>query len=71
MKNMENSDVLACPFCKKSKKRDPWDDEGDETPSGMKNGKCLNCGAWMDSYGIIHKAKCSGGFHEDGECPVK
>lgn len=70
MKNQGNKDVLACPFCK-GKKRESWDDEDDETPSGMKDGKCSNCGAWMDSYGIIHKAKCPGGFHEDEKCPVK
>lgn len=71
MKSKGNKDVLACPFCK-GKKRDSWDDEDDdETPSGMKDGKCPNCGAWMDSYGIIHKAKCPGGFHEDEKCPVK
>lgn len=34
----------------------------------MKDGKCQSCGAWMDSYGIVHAEGCQGGFHE--ECPV-
>ena len=72
MKN-QSKDVLPCPFCKKKRGGSYDDDEEDEdeAPSGMKDGKCLKCGAWMDSYGIIHKAKCPGGFHDDEKCPVK
>jgi len=33
----------------------------------MRDGKCRACGAWMDSYGIVHAEGCQGGFHE--ECP--
>jgi hypothetical protein len=44
---------MACPYCK----------------SEMRDGKCSGCGAWVDSYGIIHRPKCQGGFHE--ECPGK
>lgn len=44
----------GCPYCKSN---------------DMKDGKCPDCGAWTDSYGILHRAKCPGGFHD--ECPVK
>jgi len=36
----------------------------------MKDGKCRECGAWTDSYGLIHAECCEGGFHE-GECPCE
>jgi len=38
----------------------------------LKNGKCLECGAWTDSYGLVHDQCCSGGFHEEeGKCPCE
>jgi len=43
----------GCPFC---------------TSEELKDGKCQECGAWTDSYGILHRKNCSGGFHE--ECPA-
>jgi hypothetical protein len=30
--------------------------------------KC-ECGAWKDSYGLIHQEDCQGGFHEDCDNP--
>lgn len=38
----------------------------------MKSGRCLECRAWTDSYGIVHAECCSGGFHEGEEgCPCE
>jgi hypothetical protein len=74
MKNQESKNTLPYPFCKKKRGGsydDDDDDDGEGVSSGMRDGKCSNCGAWMDSYGIIHKAKCPGGFHDDEKCPVK
>lgn len=53
MKKEGTGKGMACPYCK----------------SEMRDGKCLDCGAWADSYGIVHRAKCQGGFHE--ACSVK
>ena len=46
-------DLTRCKYCKEE----------------MKEGKCPNqkCGAWTDSYGLLHRGGCPGGFHE--ECP--
>jgi DNA-directed RNA polymerase subunit RPC12/RpoP len=55
MKKENKATDLKCPYCK----------------SVMRDGKCGECGAWMDSYGTIHKAKCQGGFHDEEKCPVK
>jgi hypothetical protein len=30
----------------------------------MKDGKCPGCGAWTDSYGLVHAEVCQGGYHE-------
>lgn len=54
-KDKEKKSGLECPYCHDT----------------IKDGKCSNCGAWMDSYGTIHKANCSGGFHDEEKCPVK
>jgi hypothetical protein len=35
----------------------------------MASAKCGGCGAWMDSYGLIHGEDCQGGFHEDCNNP--
>jgi hypothetical protein len=51
----EKSNDPKCPYCN----------------NPFKDGKCGDCGAWMDSYGIIHKANCPGGFHDEEKCPVK
>ena len=37
----------------------------------MRDGKCRECGAWTDSYGIVHAECCSGGFHEEEGCPCE
>ena len=34
----------------------------------LKDGKCAECGAYTDSYGLFHRKGCKG-FHE--ECPDK